>query len=100
MAGSGSRRPTSRREPPPMTPPRGPRPRAGGAACAVCGAPVVPDADGTVRIVGLAPGEAPRLGGWGAAVVHDECRYDLRTPLDDRTGSLPVEQRVRTIGSA
>ena len=83
-----------------MTPPRGPRPRAGGAACAVCGAPVVPDADGTVRIVGLAPREAPRLWVWGPAVVHDECRYDLRTPLDDRTGYLPVEQRVRTIGPA
>ena len=29
--------------------------------------------------------------------MHDECRYDVRTPLDDRTGYLPVEQRVRTI---
>ena len=81
-----------------MTPRRGPRPAADGAACTVCGRPVVPDADGTVRIVGLAPREAPRLWVWGPAVVHDECRYDVRTPLDDRTGYLPVEQRVRATG--
>ncbi len=83
-----------------MTPRRGPRPAAAGAVCTVCGGPVLPDADGTVRIVGLAPREAPRLWVWGPAVVHDECRYDLRTPLDDRTGYLPVEQRVRTTGPA
>jgi hypothetical protein len=82
-----------------MTPPRGPRPVRGAARCVVCGAPVAPDADGTVRSVGLAPREAPRLWVWGPAVVHDECRYDLCTPLDDRTGYLPVEQRVRTTGS-
>jgi hypothetical protein len=64
----------------------------------VCGRPVAPDADGTVRIVGLAPREAPRLWVWGPAVVHDECRYDVRTPLDDRTGYLPVEQRIQSSG--
>ena len=81
-----------------MTPPRRPRPAAplGDAVCVACARPVAPDADGTVRIVGLAPREAPRLWVWGPAVVHDECRYDVRTPLDDRTGYLPVEQRVRT----
>lgn len=64
--------------------------------CPVCLRAVAPDADGTVRVVGLAPREAPRVWVWGPAVVHDECRYDVRTPLDDRTGYLPVEQRVRT----
>jgi hypothetical protein len=85
-----------------MTPPRGPRPTAApvAAPCSVCGAPVTPDADGTVRIVGLAPREAPRLWVWGPAVVHDECRYDVRTPLDDATGYLPVEQRIPTAGPA
>lgn len=83
-----------------MTPPRGPRPATARvqAVCSVCGRTVAPDADGTVRIVGLAPREAPRLWVWGPAVVHDECRYDVRTPLDDRTGYLPVEQRIRTVG--
>ncbi|MCD2190240.1 hypothetical protein [Actinomycetospora soli] len=75
------------------------RPAATPAArCPVCLAAVAPDPDGTVRVVGLAPREAPRLWVWGPAVVHDECRYDVRTPLDDRTGYLPVEQRVRTAG--
>jgi hypothetical protein len=69
---------------------------AAASRCPVCLHPVAPDADGTVRVVGLAPREAPRLWVWGPAVVHDECRYDVRTPLDDRTGYLPVEQRVRT----
>jgi hypothetical protein len=82
-----------------MTTTRGARPAAvPPAACAVCGRQVTPDEDGTVSIVGLAPREAPRLWVWGPAVVHDECRYDVRTPLDDRTGYLPVEQRVRTVG--
>ena len=79
-----------------MTSPRGAHPAAVPVRCAVCAQPVTPDADGTVRIVGLAPREAPRLWVWGPAVVHDECRYDVRTPLDDHTGYLPVEQRVRT----
>jgi len=35
---------------------------------------------------------------WGPAVVHDQCRYDVRTPLDDRTGYRPVGQRVRASG--
>ena len=75
------------------------RPRGARATvptCPVCGRPVPPAADGTVQVVGLAPREAPRVWVWGPAVVHDECRYDVRTPLDDRTGYLPVEQRVRT----
>lgn len=84
-----------------MTPPRGPRPATTAVVqspCAVCDRPVVPDADGTVRIVGLAPREAPRLWVWGPAVVHDECRYEVRTPLDDSTGYLPVEQRIHASG--
>ncbi|MCD2192398.1 hypothetical protein LQ327_03170 [Actinomycetospora endophytica] len=83
-----------------MTTPSGARPAPvpPPAPCAVCSHPVTPDEDGTVRIVGLAPREAPRLWVWGPAVVHDECRYDVRTPLDDHTGYLPVEQRVRTAG--
>jgi hypothetical protein len=83
-----------------MTTPSGTRsaPTPPEVSCVVCGRPVPPDPDGTVRIVGLAPREAPRLWVWGPAVVHDECRYDVRTPLDDSTGYLPVEQRVRTAG--
>jgi hypothetical protein len=81
--------------------PRGARPAPGpsvSAPCSVCGRAVAPDADGTVGIVGLAPREAPRVWVWGPAVVHDECRYDVRTPHDDHTGYLLVEQRVRTTG--
>ena len=65
-----------------------------GAACHVCGRQVAPGPDGTVRVAGLAPREAPRVWVWGPVLVHEKCRFDVVTPFDDETGYLPVDQVV------
>lgn len=56
------------------------------ATCYVCNQPIEPDGRGRIRIEGITPLGDRRAWGWGPVPVHEPCRLDLVTPLDDRIG--------------
>ena len=90
---------TAERRPPslPSSPSRrapGARGRAAGPVCHACGRRVDTGPEGTLRIVGVAPREAPRVWVWGPVLVHEGCRYDVRTPYDDEAGYVAVDQAI------
>ncbi|MCA1603463.1 MAG: hypothetical protein LC776_18085 [Acidobacteria bacterium] len=47
---------------------------------------VEPGDDGKVQIEGVSHVDTPKAWVWGPVVVHDPCRLDLKTPLDDKIG--------------
>lgn len=56
------------------------------ARCYVCSRSVAPGRDGKVQREGITTERPPGGWVWGPVVVHDDCRLELTTPLDDLVG--------------